>query len=292
MRGEGSIMDKKSQFTFEGVSPEEFVERYKKLKMLQLGQRPSVNEEKIFERFIKEAAAEQRDNPKMVVLGVTPELRKFGHKYGYQVTCVDFSQLMIDAMEILMGEEGEQDVIVRCSWLETPLQRGQYDIVVGDGSVCMLELKDYDRLFKICNELLKPGGYFVQRIAAGTEDPISLLDLLKRFGKQIFKHPEKHIFNMMYTSLTPEKNFKGYLLKEQLEKLCENGHITKDEFDKTWMLLEPIVARIDISIPKQEHFERIFSKYFKIKGLDFDKKLFNLEETIIYLPIYCGVKRS
>ncbi|MEM2936114.1 MAG: class I SAM-dependent methyltransferase, partial [Candidatus Bathyarchaeia archaeon] len=138
----------------------------------------SVNEQQIYDRFFGEAA-EHGDDPKMVVLGVTPELRKLGHKYGYQVTCVDFSPMWINAMDILMGEEGERDIIVRCNWLETPLEKGRYDVVVGDGSINMVELKDWDRLLKIIHDLLKPGGYFITRTLVGMKDPIPLPDALK-----------------------------------------------------------------------------------------------------------------
>ncbi len=199
-----------SKAAFNRFPPEEFAEKWEKI---GAPYRPTVNEQQIYGKFLKEAA-EHRDNPKMVVLGVTPELRKLGHKYGYQVTCVDFSPMSINAIGILMDGEGEEDIVVRCSWFETPLQKGQYDIVIGDGSMNMVELKDWDRLLKNLHGLLKPGGCFVTRTLVGMEDSISLPDALKRFGKQLFRHPERYMGSLTYAIITPENNIGGHLLRE------------------------------------------------------------------------------
>ncbi len=282
----GSITEMTSRIAFNRFPPEEFAERWKKT---GVPHRPSVNEQQIYSKFLGEAA-ERGDDPKMIVLGVTPELRKLGHKHGYQVTCVDFSPMFITAMDILMGEEGEKDIIVRCNWLETPLPRGQYDVVVGDGSMNMVELKDWERLLKIVHDLLKPGGYFVTRILVGMEDPISLLDALKRFGKQLFRYPERYVGSLWYTTITPENTFGSYRLREPLEKLRENGDITDDEFN-TISVWVGRAGKIDVYMIKQNHFEEILSKYFQVKGFDYDKELHDAEGLIAMLPIYCAVKK-
>jgi len=274
-----------SRVAFSRLPPEDVAEMWKKIGSPF---RASVNEQEIYARFLEEAA-EHRDNPKMIVLGVTPELRKLGHKYGYQVTCVDFSPLVITVMDILMGEEGERDIIVRCNWLETPLQRGQYDAIVGDASINMVELKSWDRLLKIIHDLLKPGGYFVTRTMVGLEDSIPFTDALKRFGKQLFRYPERYIGSLQYALITPENNVGPYRLVERLEKLRKNGDITDDEFDIICMRIPP--GRVDVYILEQKQFEDVLSKHFQIKDYYYDKELHDAEGLIAMFPIYRVVKK-
>jgi len=271
------------------ISTEEFAEQWR---TIGVPYRMTDNEKQIYGRFLRESAG-HIDNPKMIVLGVTPELRELGHKYGYRVTCVDFSQTWINAMDILMGEEGGKDIIVRCNWFETPLQRGEYDVVVGDGPITLTELKNWDRLLEIVHQLLKPAGYFITRTIVGIGDPVPLGDALKIFGERLLKYPEKYLTSLWYATITPQNKMGCGNIEEELEKLRDNGGITSDEFDKIYNRFSKLFG---IKSPgyalEQKPYEKILSKYFQIKGLDYDKALHNIEKPMAIWYIYCLANKS
>jgi hypothetical protein len=267
------------------MPPEEFAENWRKTRAPY---RFTENELQIYGRLIREAAA-AKDNPKMVVLGVTPELRMLGHQHGCRVTCVDFSPMWINAMDILMGEDGKEDIIVRCNWLETPLQRGEYDTVVGDYVLNCLKPTKWDRLLRIVHDLLKPGGYFVTRTLVGVGDPVPLLDALKMYGKQLLRYPDKYLVSLCYTTIQPDGQWGSHILKEQLEKLHEDGGITDDEFN-TLSVLCARAGSADTYMLKQKNYEEILSRHLQIEGFEYDKELHNVEGLLAKFPIHWAVK--
>jgi hypothetical protein len=250
-------------------------------------------EKQIYGRFLQESA-EHIDNPKMIVLGVTPELRELGHKYGYSVTCIDFSQTWINAMDILMDGKAEKDIIVRCNWFEIPLQRGEYDVVVGDGPITLTELKNWDRLLEIVHQLLKPAGYFITRTIVGIGDPVPLGDALKIFGERLLRYPEKYMASLWYATMTPQNKMGNNVLEEELKRLRDNGGPASDEFDTICNRLSKMfhVRSGGAYMLEQKHYEKILSKYFQIKGLDYDKALHNIEKPMAIWYIYCLANKS
>ena len=273
----------------DNISTEEFAEQWR---TIGAPYRMTNNQKQIYGRFMRESAG-HIDNPKMIVLGVTPELRELGHKHGYRVTCVDFSQTWINAMDILMGEEGGKDIIVRCNWFETPLQRGEYDVVVGDGTMNLLELKNWDRLLEIVQGLLKPAGYFITRTLVGIGDSVPLGDALKIFGERLLKYPEEYVNSLWYATKTPQNAVGGGIIKEELEKLRDNGSITSDEFDKISNRFSKLLGmKSEGYVLEQKHYEEILRKYFQIKDWDYDKAFHNIEKPMAIDYIYCLANKS
>ncbi len=50
-------------------------------------------------------------------------------------------------------------------------------------------------------------------------------------------------------------------------------------------------GKLDVYMLKQKHFEEVLSKYFQIKGFDYDKELYNAEGLTAMSATYCAVKK-
>lgn len=153
---------------------------------------PSIGECKTIEKFI---VSRRKKSPKILILGSTPRFRDLAHSLKAEVTCVDISIDMLQAMINLMKykKAAEKEIWIRSDWLKMPIQKNYWDFVLGDLVTCNLPYKIWDNFFKKIKEILKPDSFFISRewpIRSVVKDKNKLfLQVLEEFrGRTEFKN--------------------------------------------------------------------------------------------------------
>ena len=131
--------------------------------------RPSKADLKIYERFLK-GVVKNKKQPRILILGATPEMRDLAAKYKAETTVCDISLEMIMAMTALMSykKAGQKEIWVRASWVTVPLQHNYYDLILGDGVNTNVSWPEANQWWKHLIQLLKPKGAFITRIFYAT----------------------------------------------------------------------------------------------------------------------------
>lgn len=98
--------------------------------------------------------------PRVLLLGVTPELYRLPWPDGTDVLAIDHTQDMID--HVWPGPKNA----ARCAeWTDLPLEAGSRDIVLCDGGIHLLAYPDdHSRLVRMLYRVLAPGGVCIFRL--------------------------------------------------------------------------------------------------------------------------------
>jgi SAM-dependent methyltransferase len=98
---------------------------------------------------------------RILLLGVTPELANYSWPDGAQVTAADLHLTMIH--HIWPGNTSTRNAVC-ANWLSLPFESHQFDIVIGDGCLTLLNYPDqYRELARSINRILAPNGVWVMR---------------------------------------------------------------------------------------------------------------------------------
>jgi len=127
--------------------------------------RPSAEENRFYEHYVERIS--KLCNPRMLVLGATPDFRDMAIKRGIKPLCADLSRPVFDAMKAYMHEEGDEEFL-QCSWLELPGDR-KFDLVIADCALNMLSKDALIPYFEGISRVLTDDGLFVQRICTANE---------------------------------------------------------------------------------------------------------------------------
>lgn len=249
--------------------------------------RPTPEVLEVYEDHVKMISG--RDDPNVLILGVTPELRMLALNHGCRIVAVDFDMVVVNAMSDFMDYtkvDQRKEIILKCDWLTMPLEKHSYDLILADGSFNVLtNLTDHEKLLTKIYELLKPIGYVSIRIGFYPDNftRTKIIDILKehriRDGNfmNVRKSPEL-IFKMMfsleaYDEKSSQMSYEKLL--EELRRLFENQMITKNEFDK---LLEPFSflrfwKKRTVTFRRKETAEELFMKQFTMISKSKDPKI-------------------
>lgn len=211
--------------------------------------RPPEDNLKIHENHIR--LIKDEEDPNVLVLGATPELRMIALENRCRVTAVDESMIIINAMYDFMDYSNvseDREVIIKSDWLNMPLEMHNYDLAIGDGSLNELStLEDYEKLLIKIKDLLKPYGYFSIRIGVIPDDwsKINLIELIKERrneskGKNFWEiyNPDLALRMMFSLDSFDEETYQMTYEKtiKELTGLCRDKKITKEEFEAfLWM---------------------------------------------------------
>jgi SAM-dependent methyltransferase len=136
--------------------------------------------------------SEAHGAPRVLVLGVTPEIAGLAWPTGTKLLAVDRCPAMI--RDVWPGFPSPGAGALCADWLKMPLERESRDLVFGDGSFGVLRFPDLAReLMEAVRKVMRPQALFVTRVfirPALVEDPESVFADLRagRIGNfQIFK---------------------------------------------------------------------------------------------------------
>ncbi len=237
--------------------------------------RPSKSDIKIYERFLKKVIKNKKQ-PKILILGATPEMRDLAAKYRAETTVCDISLEMIIAMIQLMTHKkaGQKEVWVKASWVTVPLKHNYYDVILADGVICNIPWSEVNQWWKHLNQLLKPKGVFITRAFCFTsrnEIDKSLNNLIKKILKK--RNPLATDFGQLkitleiasYNSKTRTGSNAKY--RELFFKHIENFSVFQTKANKIYRQLVKIYPPKPVKvwrIPTRAQREKEIKKYFKI----------------------------
>lgn len=137
--------------------------------------RPCEADISIFRNWLSQSIHEP-SSAEAVVLGVTPELCALGKTLRMKVVAVDNSPDMIRALWPDNVSPGSRAI---CGdWRDMPLPDRGTDVLMADGSFCLLSYpEDYDSVFAEAKRLLRPGGVFMVRCFTQLDLPESTEDV-------------------------------------------------------------------------------------------------------------------
>lgn len=129
--------------------------------------RPSVDDCRIYGKLIAKALKGKK-NPKVVIMGSTPELRRIlytaEYLQGAEVICIDANKNMYGAMtNFVMPGNHFSETFLQKSWLDTGIESRRIDLVVGDEVICNVPSKNHGELFREISRILKPNGRWITR---------------------------------------------------------------------------------------------------------------------------------
>jgi Methylase involved in ubiquinone/menaquinone biosynthesis len=97
----------------------------------------------------------------ILLLGVTPEIAGFPWPEGTHLTAVDLHLPMI--RHVWPGDSTTRNAVC-ADWLSLPFADHQFDLVIGDGCLTLLNFPgQYGQLSASIRRVLKPGGVWVMR---------------------------------------------------------------------------------------------------------------------------------
>jgi len=226
---------------------------------------PSKSEKLAYDHFLKKALKGKRQ-PKVMILGVTPELRDIALKNNCEVISVDISKEMIKTMKgLVKNKKHKKDIILNDNWLTVPFKNNSFDVVMGDGPFTNIpSLPDVKKMLTKITKILKPDGYLLIR------EVIHLSNRKKSFKKVVSDYRKKRIkwedfyvdirfyvfFEKVYNS-QKKLLYSGKVFKELIDQQ-QKGNLTEKEL-KTLKSLESNIKNLILG---KAEFKRLFSKYF------------------------------
>lgn len=97
--------------------------------------------------------------PRVLILGVTPELFHLPWPTGTVVRAVDRTEQMLAEVW-----PGERDDAVQADWLHMDWPDDSFDLVLCDGGWSLLDLPSQQLLARRLSQIIAPGGRFVARL--------------------------------------------------------------------------------------------------------------------------------
>ncbi len=237
-------------------------------------------------KSLLDQAIQKNKNPKVLILGATPEIRDLLAEYpNCKVTIVDFNIEMILAMNNLVKTRNfSNEVWIKSDWLAVPVEHKYFDFIIGDYVTSQLIEPDLNRFYEKIKHLLKDTGRFVTRIIY--YDPAfspALGDLLEKYeGEKLDRRAVTNLVSEMCVSFI-EKRKNNYVfslpkLESELEKYRSKHSLLATKIDrifspytKEWFFLD---------LPRNE---QILRKHFAIENiLDEPKNSILFRNTKIY----------
>lgn len=161
---------------------------------------------------------------KVLVLGVTPEIRESLAELECDVTCIDINPEMIQAMDSVLKVRNPNEVILNENWLDNSLEDKSFDIVVGDAVLSNVNWNDRNELLLEVKRILKPKGIFITRIFTIPKEK-----------------PYKTIEEILDKFSTKEPNYRSAIeLVFELQILCYDPEDHKGTFSEPKKVLEKI----------------------------------------------------
>ncbi len=246
---------------------------------------PSISEQKTYEKFLKQALKNKKD-PKVLILGVTPELRDIALKNNCQVVCIDISREMIKIMKPLIKYKGvKKEKIINANWLTVSFPKNSFDLVMGDGTLTnLLSIHDVRKLLFKIQRVLKPEGFFlIRELIHLSNKKAPFKKIVSDYRKNKIKWEDFFTDLRFYTFFNKAYNPKNKLLSadkifQEIEKKYQQGELTKKEYQKI-MSLENRMKNLVLFKGK---FMKLIKENFSIISIKIDKE-FRFSQ---YLPIY------
>ncbi|MBW2982295.1 hypothetical protein KY343_05430 [Candidatus Woesearchaeota archaeon] len=228
-------------------------------------------------RFIKKKILEKGKNPKVLILGSTPEYRELCGKLKIPIKLLDFSKKNYKylAREV---KHKPKETFIQGNWLDTKLKE-KFDIILGDNVINMLKKKDIPKLLKNVSHMLEKDGLFMPRTYIRDKgEHYTPEQIIKEYREKNYRYGlYAGTARAIYITALKNEHYVMNDLYKIVKKLYKKGLITKKELEFYGKNLGWENRNFNFFMPLREKLNKLLSKYFKIV------EIFNCSETFPFL---------
>lgn len=124
---------------------------------------PSPPEVEIYEKYLRVAINGQA-NPKVLILGATPELRDLALRNGCDTVALDFSAEVLEIMgDVMTYKNDAREKRVVGNWLEYQGEEYKFDAILADASLNNIPVAATAHFLNKLQTLLNQNGLFITR---------------------------------------------------------------------------------------------------------------------------------
>ena len=244
--------------------------------------RPAKEDIKFYEKIVKKVVKKNK-NPKVLVLGSTPEIRDMLAKYKtIEVTLIDLNIPVSRAMTRLMKRKNPREKLIPGNWLKMDqlFPRNYFDIVIGHGNFENIKIEKHDLFYKNIKHLVKKNGYVIMArgcLDSCLKNPITFKQVVEKYKKnpKYFKNFVNRIFMLYRLADEPgvyDHKAQGLkfhiLLKKLIQEAKKQGLSDKAVKDLCWTPgLGADTYYIEVDIATEKKLKSMLQKHFKIISL-------------------------
>lgn len=246
----------------------------------------------VYEEYVKSVSEKQK--PKILILGSTPEFRDLLFKYKITPICCDINPEVFSALKKLVKRKGDE-VFIHSNWLESSkIISEKFDLILGHVVVNMIPDKKQPMFFKNVCKLLKDDGIFLTTVYIKSKNisKINSSSGFERYRKNSKRWKSiKEFFNTIYPDvmISLAKNrpyFTPDLMLKEIESLFKANLISKQEKDKMMKILPP--GKVKVYVSEESSIEKELQYFFRLKKILLSVKYFDPQN----FPIFELKKRN
>lgn len=258
--------------------------------------RPAAKDIRFWEKQIREI--QKHKNPKVLILGSTPEIRVMLAKNNISPTLLEANRPMYEAMSNLYKINTAKEKLVVGNWLDADkyFPKNGFDVVMGDLPHCNIEYAKWPSFFTAAHNILKPGGYFLlSTVNYDYSERQTIKEMLDKYrkNKKYFSDFKNRLWELYQLIDEPgvfdkkERRFNHYKLRKILvrEALKSFSHEEIDE--NIWFISDDLNGELLSDVtevsPKLEEQLILQSKWFSLENLlkIEDHPAFNIRRSMI-----------
>lgn len=233
--------------------------------------RPSKDDLAVFRQFLEKKIKEKK-NPKVLILGSTPEFRDLINSKGLTAYVCDYKKDNYTALKLLKKTKGKE-ILIAQDWRNLKLKH-KFDLVFAEASLNMVKKKEVPLILRSVRQILDDKGLFIAKtwIRISTKN-LSLKKIIATYRR---KYKGKDFKNWMNQELHSYryKEDKGSLHRQYLwfRELYGKGTITKKEFSSIEGLSYETTP-LTLFLPTKTEFLKIAKKHMKIEEIIIPKQV-------------------
>lgn len=238
---------------------------------------PSKGEVIFYEKAVKKIL--KRKNPKVLVLGSTPEIRDLLAKYkNLEVYIIDADVPVYRAMTRLMKRKNKQEKLVIGDWLKMPFKKDTFDLSLNHGAFSVIKLKNHQRFYQNLKKVIKKDGYIVMsrvNVEPFLKDPISFKQIIDKYKKnpKYFKNFQNRVYISWRLVSQPgvydrrTQNFQYHVMARKLRDCAKKQGLSEKEIKSLYFTpgFDVNLKIDDTEIQTLKGLKTMIKKHFIIK---------------------------
>ena len=240
-------------------------------------------------RFYKGALADHARG-KVLILGVTPQLRQLASQMFKDIFVVDFSRAMYESSNAMVDESiRRHENFLWLNWLDLGkiFPGGYFDAIVGDLVFIQIHPEKREYFISLLCSFLRPGGSLITRVKL--HNPLwkgmNALEIIRRNiveNSGVWKVSPYIMYRLGDHFLDKDYSFRSKDFAPYFQQVIQEG-VDLDSMDALKYAVH-FFNKIDMvrSYPTKETFEGVARKFFASSDVGFSG---DYEESA-YFPIY------
>lgn len=240
---------------------------------------PSKGEVKFYENAVKKILG--RKNPKVLVLGATPEIRDLLAKHRISTVVLDVNAGMVNGLAKLMKyEKRRKEKVIINNWLNVSklFPKDHFDLIMGHDVFNNLPWGSYQKLAQGIKKVLKKEGYvLIVSPITRLEDIVSPEEIISLYKKKprFFKSFTNRWWVMdVLKCWDYNKKTRQYFMgkiKKRLTKEIKRQGLPEKTIENIWFFASSNVIDNYVGThPLFKDVKNVFKKYFKIEKISFN----------------------